>query len=188
MKNTNIISSNFNNHYDYWVFDLDNTIYDFNLGLFRRISQRMTEYIKDFFQLNQSEALNLQKSMYRKYGLTLRGLMIEKEIDPEKILTSMGIFEEFEMIFDIKDSNYIAKPDQSSYLMMKEKFGFDNENIKRSIFFEDTAKNLKPASELGMSTVWIENDFNKEEANKLRKFINFTGSDIKSILTKMLRS
>jgi putative hydrolase of the HAD superfamily len=72
--------------------------------------------------------------------------------------------------------------------MMKEKFGFDNENIKRSIFFEDTAKNLKPASELGMSTVWIENDFNKEEANKLRKFINFTGSDIKSILTKMLRS
>ena len=231
MKNTNIISSNFNNHYDYWVFDLDNTIYDFNLGLFRRISQRMTEYIKDFFQLNHSEALNLQKSMYRKYGLTLRGLMIEKEIDPEpfleyvhdvsfddlktdhklkkllgeiegnkliytnasykhaeKILTSMGIFEEFEMIFDIKDSNYIAKPDQSSYLMMKEKFGFDNENIKRSIFFEYTAKNLKPASELGMSTVWIENDFNKEEANKLRKFINFTGSDIKSILTKMLRS
>jgi putative hydrolase of the HAD superfamily len=71
---------------------------------------------------------------------------------------------------------------------MKEKFGFDNKNIKRSIFFEDTAKNLKPASELGMSTVWIENDFNKEEANKLRKFINFTGSDIKSILTKMLRS
>jgi len=63
MKNTNIISSNFNNHYDYWIFDLDNTIYDFNLGLFRRISQRMTEYIKDFFQLNHIEALNLQKNM-----------------------------------------------------------------------------------------------------------------------------
>ena len=231
MKNTNIISSNFNNHYDYWVFDLDNTIYDFNLGLFRRISQRMTEYIKDFFQLNHLEALNLQKNMYKKYGLTLRGLMIENDLDPgpfleyvhdvsfddlkkdhklkklleeikgkkliytnasykhaEKILTSMGIFEEFEMIFDIKDSNYVAKPDHSSYVMMKEKFGFDDQNIKRSIFFEDTAKNLKPASELGMSTVWIENDFNKEEANKLRKYINFTGSDIKSILTKMLGS
>jgi len=83
MQNINIISSDFNNNYDYWVFDLDNTIYDFNLGLFRRISQRMTEYIKDFFDLNHSDALNLQKDMYRKYGLTLRGLIIERDIDPE---------------------------------------------------------------------------------------------------------
>lgn len=99
----------------------------------------------------------------------------------------MGIFEEFEVIFDIKDSNYVAKPDQKSYLIMKEKFGLDDDKIKRSIFFEDTAKNLKPASELGMSTVWIENDFNKDEANDLKEYINFTGSDIKSILNKMLR-
>jgi len=230
MQNINIISSDFNNNYDYWVFDLDNTIYDFNLGLFRRISQRMTEYIKDFFDLSHSDALNLQKDMYKKYGLTLRGLIIEREIDPEpfleyvhdvnfndleidyelkkllrkikgkkliytnasynhakNILTSMGIFEEFEKIFDIKDSNYVAKTDQTSYLIMKEKFGLDNESIKRSIFFEDTAKNLKPASELGMSTVWIENEFNKDEANKLKKYINFSGSDIKTILAKMLR-
>ena len=231
MQNINIISSDFNNNYDYWVFDLDNTIYDFNLGLFRRISQRMTQYIKDYFDLNHSDALNLQKDMYKKYGLTLRGLIIEREIDPEpfleyvhdvnfndleidyelkkllgeikgkkliytnasykhakNILTSMGIFEEFEKIFDIKDSNYAAKPDQTSYLIMKEKFGLDNESIKRSIFFEDTAKNLKPASELGMSTVWIENEFNKDEANKLKKYINFSGADIKTILAKMLRN
>ena len=45
----NLQSINFRNNYDYWIFDLDNTIYDFNLGLFRRISQRMTIYIKDFF-------------------------------------------------------------------------------------------------------------------------------------------
>jgi len=105
----------------------------------------------------------------------------------KNILTSMGIFEEFEKIFDIKDSNYVAKPDQTSYFIMKEKFGLNNESIKRSIFFEDTAKNLKPASELGMSTVWIENEFNKDEANKLKKYINFSGSDIKTILAKMLR-
>jgi len=230
MKNNNLIPSNFNNSYDYWVFDLDNTIYDFNLGLFRRISQRMTDYIKSFFKLSHADALNLQKDMYKKYGLTLRGLIIEKNLDPEpfleyvhnvsfddlkidlelkkllseikgkksiytnasykhaeNILTSMGIFEEFEVIFDIKDSNYVAKPDQKSYLIMKEKFGLDDDKIKRSIFFEDTAKNLKPASELGMSTVWIENDFNKDEANDLKEYINFTGSDIKSILNKMLR-
>ena len=104
----------------------------------------------------------------------------------KNILKSMGIFEEFEIIFDIKDANYIAKPDLNSYLMMKKKLGLNDSNISKSIFFEDTAKNLKPASELGMSTAWIENDFNRKEAESLREYINFTGSDIKSILSNML--
>jgi len=220
----------FNEQYDQWIFDLDNTIYDFNLGLFTKVSSRMTEYIKDFFDLNEVDALTLQRNMYKKYGLTLRGLMIEKKIDPEpflefvhdvdfseldediklktllgkikgkksiytnatfkhakNILKSMGIFEEFEIIFDIKDANYIAKPDLKSYLMMKKKLGLNDSNISKSIFFEDTAKNLKPASELGMSTAWIENDFNRKESDSLREYINFTGSDIKSILRNMLK-
>ena len=225
----NIDTKDFNEKYDHWIFDLDNTIYDFNLGLFRRVSSRMTVYIKEFFDLNEVDALTLQRDMYKKYGLTLRGLMIEKKINPEpflefvhdvdfselnedvtlktllrkikgkksiytnatfkhakNILKSMGIFQEFEIIFDIKDANYIAKPDPNSYRMMKKKLNLDNKNISKSIFFEDTAKNLKPASELGMSTVWIENDFNRKEADCLREYINFTGSDIKSILNNML--
>jgi putative hydrolase of the HAD superfamily len=100
----------------------------------------------------------------------------------------MGIFEEFEIIFDIKDANYIAKPDFKSYDMMKEKFGLNNNNINRSIFFEDTAKNLKPASELGMCTVWIENDFNRKEADIYQQYIDFTGSDIKTILRNMIKN
>ena len=174
----NIDTKDFNDKYDHWIFDLDNTIYDFNLGLFKRVSSRMTEYIKGFFDLNEVDALNLQRNMYKKYGLTLRGLMIEKKIDPEpflefvhdvdfselneditlktllgkikgkksiytnatfkhakNILKSMGIFEEFEIIFDIKDANYIAKPDLDSYLMMKKKLGLNNKNISKSIFF-----------------------------------------------------
>ena len=225
----NIDTKDFNDKYDHWIFDLDNTIYDFNLGLFKRVSSRMTKYIKEFFNLNEVDALTLQRNMYKKYGLTLRGLMIEKKIDPEpflefvhdvdfieldeditlktllgkikgkksiytnatfkhaqNILKSMGILEEFEIIFDIKDANYIAKPDPNSYLIMKKKLGLNDSNISKSIFFEDTAKNLKPASELGMSTAWIENDFNRKEANTLREYINFTGSDIKSILSNML--
>ena len=38
-----------------------------------------------------------------------------------------------------------------------------------------------------MTTVWIENDFNRKEADILREYINFTGSDIKSILSSMLK-
>jgi len=48
-------------------------------------------------------------------------------------------------------------------------------------------KNLKPASELGMSTVWIENDFNRKEADIYQQYIDFTGSDIKTILRNMIK-
>ena len=61
-------------------------IYDFNLGLFRRVSLRMTEYIKEFFELNEVDALTLQRDMYKKYGLTLTGLMREYKIDPDDYL------------------------------------------------------------------------------------------------------
>ena len=76
----------FNEQYDHWIFDLDNTIYDFNLGLFTRVSSRMTEYIKDFFDLNEVDALTLQRNMYKKYGLTLTGLMREYGIAPDEYL------------------------------------------------------------------------------------------------------
>ena len=39
ISENNFDTVNFINEYDYWIFDLDNTIYDFRLGLFRRISQ-----------------------------------------------------------------------------------------------------------------------------------------------------
>lgn len=92
------------------------------------------------------------------------------------------------MIFDIKDSNYIAKPDYKSYDMMLSKFGINNKSIKRSIFFEDTAKNLKPASELDITTVWVDNEFNKEDAEIHKQYIDFTGSDIKTILNDMTKN
>ena len=91
-NNVNYNYTNFISKFDYWIFDLDNTIYDINLGLFRRISKRMTEYIKDFYNLEDDEALYLQKNMYKKYGLTLRGLMIEKKWILNPILSTFMMF------------------------------------------------------------------------------------------------
>ena len=56
--------------YDFWIFDLDNTLYDINLGVFKKISKRITKFIVDEFQLNEDKAKVLQREMYLKYGLT----------------------------------------------------------------------------------------------------------------------
>ena len=39
-----------------------------------------------------------------------------------------------------------------------------------------------------MGTVWIENDFNRKEADIYQEYIDFTGSDIKTILRNMIKN
>ena len=71
---------------DVWIFDLDNTLYPSSCNLFAQVSRRMTEFIADRFDLAMDEARGMQKQFFLKHGTTLRGLMIEHEIDPEPFL------------------------------------------------------------------------------------------------------
>ena len=76
----------FNDSFENWIFDLDNTIYDIKAGLFIKISERITEYIMTKLSFTREEANLVRSDMYKKYGLTLTGLMREYEIDPDEYL------------------------------------------------------------------------------------------------------
>ncbi|MBP0615179.1 pyrimidine 5'-nucleotidase [Jiella mangrovi] len=69
-----------------WVFDLDNTLYPRHSNLFSQIDQRMTLFVADFLSLPKDEARLLQKDFYRRHGTTLRGLMLEHDVDPDVFL------------------------------------------------------------------------------------------------------
>jgi putative hydrolase of the HAD superfamily len=69
-----------------WVFDLDNTLYPRHTNLFSQIDLRMTDFVADFLSLPPDEARVLQKDFYRRYGTTLRGLMLEHDVDPDTFL------------------------------------------------------------------------------------------------------
>ena len=71
----------FNDSFENWIFDLDNTIYDIKAGLFVKISERITDYIMKILSLTKEEANLVRSDMYKKYGLTLTGLMREYGID-----------------------------------------------------------------------------------------------------------
>ncbi len=73
-------------HIDTWVFDLDNTLYDAETGVFTKIGDRMTIYVADLLQVSQEEAGKLRKEYWKKYGTTLHGLMQEHKIDPDSFL------------------------------------------------------------------------------------------------------
>src|SRR5215831_5210992 len=69
-----------------WIFDLDNTLYPASCNLFAQIDQRMSAYIQAKFGANAEDAHARQKKLFREHGTTLRGLMLEHDIDPTEFL------------------------------------------------------------------------------------------------------
>ena len=215
----------YQNSFQNWIFDLDNTIYDINLGLFKKISNRITDFIMSKYSLDIDQAKKIQKEYYLKYGLTLRGLIVEKKIDPEefldyvhdvehpelkkndqliskirilegkkiiftnatskhakKILKILELEHDFDQIIDIKDLEYIPKPDKRSYKKLLECLNLNKENLDKTIFFEDTVKNLIPAKELGITTVWMKNSINEKDFMKNFNYIDYSFNNLNEFL------
>ena len=215
----------YQNSFQNWIFDLDNTMYDINLGLFKKISNRITDFIMSKYSLNIDQAKKIQKEYYVKYGLTLRGLIVEKKLEPEefldyvhdvehpelekndqliskirllegkkiiftnatsnhakKILKILELEHDFDQIIDIKDLEYIPKPDKRSYKKLLECLNLNKENLDKTIFFEDTVKNLIPAKELGITTVWMKNSINEKDFIKNCNFIDYSFNNLNEFL------
>jgi|SRR5690348_4675550 len=73
-------------HVETWVFDLDNTLYPHDVGLWHQVDVRIRDYVARFLNVTQEEAFRVQKDYYRRYGTTMRGLMAEHGLDPDDFL------------------------------------------------------------------------------------------------------
>lgn len=73
-------------HVRHWIFDLDNTLYRADSGVFARIDARMTEFLARFLKTSPQEARLVQKELYREHGTTLNGLIKLYGLDPEPYL------------------------------------------------------------------------------------------------------
>jgi putative hydrolase of the HAD superfamily len=71
-----------------------------------------------------------------------------------RVLAQIGLGNHFEGMQCIIDQNYVPKPDPQVYAQFSERHDIDPD---RTIYFEDMARNLKPAKERGWSTVWLNN-------------------------------
>ena len=70
----------------------------------------------------------------------------------ENVLKQLEMSEIFDDIFDIKESNFIPKPNINAYLNFIDKTKIEPDV---SIMFEDIGRNLEAAKKLGMKTVLI---------------------------------
>jgi len=78
-----------------------------------------------------------------------------------RVIKRLGVARHFEGVFDIADADFIPKPEPDVYKQLIERHKIDP---KRSVMVEDMARNLKPAADLGMTTVWVrtETDWGRE--------------------------
>ena len=70
----------------------------------------------------------------------------------ERILEALGIAARFDEVFHIEAADYIPKPRPESFAALMRAHAVAP---RTSAFFEDLERNLKPAAEIGMTTVLV---------------------------------
>jgi putative hydrolase of the HAD superfamily len=201
-------------HVEFWIFDLDNTLYPAQCRLFDQVDRRIGLYIEQLLKLDPEAARALQKQYFRDHATTLKGLMVNYRIDPahfldfvhqidvsgvavdealdraidalpgrkliytngsvahaRNIMSRLGINRHFNDIFDIAAANYVPKPDAESFGRLIEAHGIEP---KRAAMFDDMPRNLKPAADLGMTTILVSSHHDWAQPTGDEDFIHHT--------------
>jgi Predicted hydrolase (HAD superfamily) len=69
-----------------WIFDLDNTLYSADSGIFQQVSDLMGKFVSKHLNIDISEAKKIQSKYYKQNGTTLRGMMDNHGVDPDEFL------------------------------------------------------------------------------------------------------
>lgn len=114
----------------------------------------VTHNLQDFNKLVLPEN-NIKKTLSKIQGRKIIYTNAPKTYT-NKILKISKIFELFDEIFTIEDSNFIPKPDQGMMDTFLKKY-----NISEGFFIDDVKENLFTAKNSGLTTIWITNEENQ---------------------------
>ena len=209
----------------YWIFDLDNTLYNGQTKVFSKVDKKMSTYISKKLKISLTNAKKIQKKYFYENGTTLSGLMKYNNIDPyeflefvhkidiswlpkdkllreelkkikekkyiftngshshvKNITKQLGIFDLFDGAFAITDGDFIPKPSIEPYKKIIKKFNLDP---KKSILIEDIAHNLQSAKDLGMKTIWLENNEPFASKDKDKPYIDYKIKNLSGFLKEI---
>ena len=210
-----------------WIFDLDNTLYSADSGIFQQVSDLMGKFVSKHLNIDISEAKKIQSKYYKQNGTTLRGMMDNHGVDPDEfleevhnldysivgpnyklnealdklkgrkiiytnanqkhvdnVLLRLELTNKFDEIYDIKMASYIPKPAIEPYKKLIEKFNIDPQY---SIMFDDIAKNLVPAKNVGFTSVWIDHGYENfsDDIKSSEKYLDYKTKDLSLFLDEV---
>jgi len=79
-------------HIENWVFDLDNTLYPPECGLYQHMDARIRRFVARALDLPEDEAHKVQKRYFQSHGTTLAGMMADHGTDPYEYLEDVHQF------------------------------------------------------------------------------------------------
>tara|TARA_Y100000588_G_C14126996_1_gene869872 strand:- start:602 stop:1279 length:678 start_codon:yes stop_codon:yes gene_type:complete len=72
-----------------WIFDLDNTLYSADSGIFQQVHDLMGKFVSSHLNIDIEDAKIIQKNYYKQHGTTLRGMMDNHGVDPDHFLAEV---------------------------------------------------------------------------------------------------
>lgn len=99
-----------------------------------------------------------------------------------RVLLRLGIAHHFEAVFDVAAADFRPKPDPIAYDRFVD---LHRINPARSAMIEDTARNLKPAHALGMTTAWVTGGSRTNETDASASYIHHVVEDLAAWLTEI---
>lgn len=83
---------------EFILFDLDNTLYPRNCGLFDHVDHLINRYLEEVVKIPAAEVDQRRRDYWQAYGTTLNGLMLHHGVDPHNYL---------EFVHDVPLSDYL---------------------------------------------------------------------------------
>ena len=118
--------SSLNDKIDTWIFDLDNTLYSADSGIFQQVHDLMSKFVSKHLNVEIKKAKEIQRKYYKQHGTTLRGMMDNHGVDPEYFLKEVH-----KLDYSIVDSN--KKLNEEIKKLKGRKIVYTNANLQHAL-------------------------------------------------------
>ena len=115
-----------NDKIDTWIFDLDNTLYSADSGIFQQVHDLMGKFVSKHLNVKIKKAKEIQRKYYKQHGTTLRGMMDNHGVDPEYFLKEVH-----KLDYSIVDSN--KKLNEELKKLKGRKIVYTNANLQHAL-------------------------------------------------------
>ena len=100
----------------YWIFDLDNTLYNGQTKVFSEVDKKMSAFISEKMNVDLVKAKKIQKKYFYEYGTTLSGLMKQDGINPHDFLEFVHDIDISWLPKDLKLKEELIKIKEKKYI------------------------------------------------------------------------
>ena len=96
-----------------------------------------------------------------------------------QVLEQLGLTMHFDAVHDIEAAGFTPKPARAAYDELCRRYQIDPQ---RAVMFDDIARNLEPAAEIGMTTVWKKTDAEWAVDAEVSEYVHHVTDDLEAWL------